>query len=395
MPQVNPDILQWARTTAGLSLEGAVKKLAINEARGTAAVDRLKALESGEQAPSRAMLSKMVRQYHRPLLTFYLSRPPSRGDWGRDFRAPAADRSARDEALLNALVRDVQARQGLLRSAMLDEDDDLVPLAFVGSATIDTSVERLVADIRGTLKLPLSDYRAARDPDLAFRLLRSHAEQAGVFVLLLGNLGSYHTDLDVQVFRGFALADEFAPFIVVNPKDSAGARSFTLLHELVHLWLGEPGVSGGDPMDPVEVFCNRVASAFLLPDAELGALRGPNTDDKDAWAAAITEFASSRNVSASMVAYRLHLRAAIERETWLALQNLFRGRWLESRERQRQKLAATDGGPAYGVLVRHNLGPGLVDLAFRLETAGSLTATKAAKVLGVNPRNARAVLAAG
>lgn len=148
-------------------------------------------------------------------------------------------------------------------------------------------------------------------------------------------------------------------------------------------------------MDPVEVFCNRVASAFLLPDAELGALRGPATDDMHAWAAAVTEFASSRNVSASMVAYRLHLRAAIEKETWLALQNLFRSRWLESRERQREKLAATDGGPAYGVLVRHNLGPGLVDLAFRLEAAGSLTATKAGKVLGVNPRNARAVLATG
>ena len=278
---------------------------------------------------------------------------------------------------------------------MLDEDGDLAPLAFVGSATIDTPVEQLVADIRGTLKLPLSDYRAARNSDLAFRLLRSHAEQAGIFVLLLGNLGSYHTDLDVKVFRGFALADEFAPFIVVNPRDSAGARSFTLLHELVHLWLGEPGVSGGYPMDPVEVFCNRVASTFLLPDEELDALRGPNTDDIAPWAANITEFATSRNVSASMVAYRLHRRAAIGQDTWLGLQNLFRNRRLESRERQRQKLAAMDSGPPYGVLVRHNVGPGLVDLTFRLEAAGSLTATKAGKVLGVNPRNTRAVLAAG
>ena len=37
------------------------------------------------------------------------------------------------------------------------------------------------------------------------------------------------------------------------------------LHELAHLWVGEPGISGGDPMDPVEAFCNRVASGFLLP----------------------------------------------------------------------------------------------------------------------------------
>ena len=88
-------------------------------------------------------------------------------------------------------------------------------------------------------------------------------------MLVLGDLGSYHTELNVEVFRGFALADEFAPFVVINPRDSAAARCFTLLHELVHLWLGEPGISGGDPLDPVEVFCNKVASNFLLPDEEL------------------------------------------------------------------------------------------------------------------------------
>ncbi len=86
--------------------------------------------------------------------------------------------------------------------------------------------------------------------------------------------------------------------------DSAGARSFTLLHELAHLWLREPGVSAGDPTDPVEVYCNRVASSFLLPQNEL--------DRED-----------------------------------------------------------------------------------RLEASGSLTATKVGKVLGVNPRNAHAILPAG
>lgn len=42
------------------------------------------------------------------------------------------------------------------------------------------------------------------------------------------------------------LSDDFAPFVVVNPKDSAAARCFTLLHEVAHLWVGEPGISGGD-----------------------------------------------------------------------------------------------------------------------------------------------------
>ena len=395
VPQVNPDILRWARETAGLTLEDAVGKLAIKDARGTAAVDRLRALENGKQPPSRPVLSKMARQYHRPLLTFYLAQPPRRGNWGRDFRAPAANRSARDEALLDALVRNVQARQGLLRSAMLDDDEDSVPLSFLGSATVDTPVDRLVASIRDTVGLQLSDFRAAGNHDAAFRLLRTQTEGAGVFVLVLGNLGSYHTDLDVEVFRGFALTDEYAPFVVVNPKDSAGAKSFTLLHELAHLWLGEPGVSAGDPMDPIEVLCNKVASTFLLPDEELAAFRGPDTNDVAGWAAAITAFAKAHKISSSMVAYRLHRRAMIDKAIWSRLHDLFRSLWLEGQKQQRKQREGSDGGPSYGVLVRHSLGPGLVDLAFRLLASGSLTTTKASRVLGVSPRNAHTILAAG
>lgn len=48
------------------------------------------------------------------------------------------------------------------------------------------------------------------------------------------------------------LNDDLARFEVVNPKDSAAARCFTLLHELAHLWVDEPRISGGDPMNPVE-----------------------------------------------------------------------------------------------------------------------------------------------
>ena len=48
VPQVNPDILRWARETAGLTLEDAVGKLSIKDAQGTAASDRLRALEQGE-----------------------------------------------------------------------------------------------------------------------------------------------------------------------------------------------------------------------------------------------------------------------------------------------------------------------------------------------------------
>ena len=44
MPRINPEILVWARETAGLTPEEAVKKLGIADAHGVVAIDRLAAL---------------------------------------------------------------------------------------------------------------------------------------------------------------------------------------------------------------------------------------------------------------------------------------------------------------------------------------------------------------
>ena len=87
-------------------------------------------------------------------------------------------------------------------------------------------------------------------------MLRAKVESAGVFVLLIGNLGSHHSALGLEAFRGFALADPIAPFIVINDQDAKAAWSFTLLHELAHLWVGATGVSGQFTEGQLERFYN-------------------------------------------------------------------------------------------------------------------------------------------
>jgi len=60
--------------------------------------------------------------------------------------------------------------------------------------------------------LILIEFRAQPRYLDAFKLLRHRAEEVGVFVLLQGNLGSHHTNIGVETFRGFALSDDIAPF---------------------------------------------------------------------------------------------------------------------------------------------------------------------------------------
>jgi len=76
---------------------------------------------------------------------------------------------------------------------------------------------------------------------------------AGIFVLLKGNLGSYHSNIAVTAFRGFALSDDIVPFIVVNDRDIESAWSFTLVHEMAHLILGQTGISGAYGEKQIEI----------------------------------------------------------------------------------------------------------------------------------------------
>ncbi len=123
--QINPGMLSWARETAGLSPEEAAAKLGLKSTAKATAAEKLLQAESGKRPVSQGMLEKAAVTYRRPLITFYLPKPPARAERGEDFRTIAGAASPREDALLDTLVRDVRARQQLLREALLDEEDTL------------------------------------------------------------------------------------------------------------------------------------------------------------------------------------------------------------------------------------------------------------------------------
>ena len=88
-----------------------------------------------------------------------------------------------------------------------------------------------------------------------------------------------------------------------------------------------------------------------------------------------------------MVAYNLFRRGLIERETWVHLSKTFRNWWLKTRADKRTKSRMKKGGPDYYVLRRHRIGTALIMLVQRMLAGGSLTTTKAGKILGVKAKN--------
>ncbi len=385
--QINPRMLSWARETAGLSPEEAAAKLGLKSTAKASAAEKLLQAESGKRPVGQGMLEKAAATYRRPLITFYLPQPPARAERGEDFRTIAGAASPREDALLDALVRDVRARQQLLREALLD-DEDTEPLPFVASCRMAEGARSVAAKIRATLGVSAAEQRQARDTAALFSLLRAAAERAGVYVLLLGDLGSHHSDIGEEVFRGAALADDVAPFVVINDNDATPARSFTLLHELAHIWIGASGISGpmrGAPDNAVERFCNEVAGEFLLPPEALERMSTARGADFDRAMALTDDIARAWNVSQGVVAYRLLLNGWISDKVATELFRAFADRWRAERQRARDTREPEEGGPGYYIVRRSRLGAGLLDVVRRALQGDTLTHTKAARILGVAP----------
>jgi Zn-dependent peptidase ImmA (M78 family) len=75
-------------------------------------------------------------------------------------------------------------------------------------------------------------------------------------------------------FQGFVITDRYAPIVFINAKDYVASQTFTLAHELAHIWIGKGGIVDPDesevskPLADTESFCNAVATEVLVPKSE-------------------------------------------------------------------------------------------------------------------------------
>lgn len=388
---INPAVLTWARETAGLSTEEAAHKIGLTTGTRGTAEEKLKAMERGERAPSEAQLAKMAAAYHRPLLSLYMAEPPRPADRGEDFRTMRNPVGRREAAWLDALVRDVRTRQSILHD-MMEDEEDAEPVNFVGTLTIATPITQAANRIKAALGIDddRSFRRAMRQPEDLFTELRRRTETLGVFVILLGDLGSHHTAISPKVFRGFAVADKLAPMIVINDQDAKAAWSFTLIHELVHIFVGNTGVSGlpaketpHTPNARIERFCNDVAGELLLPDQALA--RVARLTNVEAVLHEADVLCRDWHVSKAMAAYRLWRARKTDADTYGEVVRILAEQWRHQRARERDQNRSGEGGPNYYVVRRHRLGDALLRFVGHGLRADAVTHTTAAKVLGVRP----------
>jgi Zn-dependent peptidase ImmA (M78 family) len=388
---INPELLSWARKEAGLSLAEAALQARIADLRSKTAEERLKEWEDGGDSPTLNQLSNISKAYYRPVLTFYLPAPPAPNADVADFRTIADEEIGNISPKLRALVSKMKARQQEILDLLSgDDDEEQEQLPFIGRFRENLEVAVVAKDIEDVLSLPLDQRRRLNGNDALLRLIRSKAEAAGIFVIAQGDLGSHHTDIAPSVFRGFALADQIAPFVVLNDNDAKPAQTFTLVHELAHLWIGDTGISNynpfaerGEAQDDNEKFCNEVSAEFLMPRESI--TQSWNARRAMPVADAVQEIASDFGVSRAAVGIRLWKLNELEDQVWWPLFESYKREWEVIRERRADNQG--EAPPLYYPMKKSQLGGLLINTVLTALDAGKVTYTRASRILDAAPNS--------
>jgi Zn-dependent peptidase ImmA (M78 family)/transcriptional regulator with XRE-family HTH domain len=300
---IAPALITWARETAGLSLAEAAERMNIAE-------DHLASWESpdSDESPSIPQLRKLATIFKRPLAVFYLPEPPTKFEVMRDLRRLPGAGLRHFSSALQLEIRASAERRELALDLAADLDEEIP--TFNLTADVTENPEVVGARIRAGLGVTDDLQINWRDADgrTGFNAWRSRIEATGTLVFQT-------TTFPTEEASGFAIAADVLPVISVNRKDALTRRTFSLLHEFVHLMVRVSGVSDLEtderrpPEDQrIEVFCNQVAAAALVPKESLLAqpgvaeqgLRSENWSD-----AQVSDLARRFNVSREALVRRL------------------------------------------------------------------------------------------
>ncbi len=251
---VNPDVLMWAVEYSQKGMEAFEKKFK----------KFLKWLDRSER-PTVKQLEAVAKFSHVPFGYLMLSEKPNiKITPIADFRTKGnhgfVSTGEYSPELRDTFI-DIRRRQAWLRE--YKEEQDYAPVPFIGSISRDMEDAVILKTIRDALGIP-ADWQSTSkvaDKFAAFRYFLDIVESKGIAVFINGIVGNNtRRVLSVEEFRGFALSDKIAPVIFINGGDAPAGRLFTLLHELVHLFLGQDGLD-----DRTEPFCNHIAARLLVP----------------------------------------------------------------------------------------------------------------------------------
>ncbi|MBZ0199621.1 MAG: ImmA/IrrE family metallo-endopeptidase [Ignavibacteriaceae bacterium] len=259
---VNKDIMSWARTSIGLTIEEVAGKFHKSE-------KEIEAWENGTASPTFVQLERLAFEiYKRPIAVFFFPSVPKEETPKTEFRSLP-------ETIINELPHEIvklyrRAKLFQLNLEELFEGNNPVERLFLDrfSFTAQTNIISLTSDIRRELKVSIDEQSKWNSTEVAFKNWRSVFEANGIFI--------FKDAFKNDGYSGFCLYDNKYPVIYVNNSMPDSRQVFTLFHELAHLLFKSGGIDfRSNELTKtfegyhrnIEVNCNKFANEFLVPNA--------------------------------------------------------------------------------------------------------------------------------
>lgn len=169
-----------------------------------------------------------------------------------------------DNSALNLAIADVLNARELLIETKKELKEQIPSFSFSNQNSDNASV--MAQTIRNAIGLTSDiQYKCASSRKL-YLFIRNSVENCGIFVHCF-------TGVEVDNARGFAIYDDILPIIGLNNDDRYPAKTFSIIHELVHLLRRSSAICneiiGSFSSQSEEVFCNAVAGETLVPKNNL------------------------------------------------------------------------------------------------------------------------------
>lgn len=181
----------------------------------------------------------------------------------RNMRTFAGEKTV-DDSALNIAVVDLLLERKFFMDTAAEFEMPFVSFNPPVPGTCDPSV--WARDIRTYFDISMDCQYRSTSARKFYLYLRNRIERKGVFVQCF-------TDVPLEDARGFAIHMETLPVIGVNDKDRPPAKSFSIIHELVHLYKRQSSMCNDifnvGASQKEEIFCNAVAGELLVPEREL------------------------------------------------------------------------------------------------------------------------------
>ena len=318
---------------------------------------------------------------------FYLPAPPKDFQPIADYRRLPGEVAGILSPRLAFEIRAAQERRDLGLALLEDLGDE--PPRFTRRWSLAQAPEIVAAELRTLLDVSLETQATWKDPRLAYNAWRDRLEALGVLVFQTPT----QARLPVKEFRGLAIASEVLPIILLNAKDATAGRSFSLMHELAHIAVRESAITdyslstADAPRDKhaqmVEVFCNRVAAAVLMPKQAflahpaVGNKRGADWTNDD-----LRGLAEAFGVSPEAIVRRLLTFGRTTEAFYKKKREEYKAARDKFEAEQKKKKKKRGGPPPYRAALGH-LGAGFAKLILQNYYQQRITLNDAAGYLGL------------